>query len=356
MKGTSRYSRQTNLKSFGAGSQIKLQQSKVLVVGLGGLGIPVAQYLNAMGVGTLGLVENDAIELHNLQRQVLYTEDMVGKSKLEAGVAYLQKQNSDTKLKPFDTYLNRDNALDIIKGFDVVVDATDNFATRYLVNDACVLLKKPFVYGALHDFEGQVSVFNYNDGPTYRCLFPDMPEADEIPNCDINGVLGVLPGIIGTLQALEVVKVITGVGDVLSGKLLLYDGLTQSTHKMAFQSRPENKAIAELQKDYGFSGCTSHNNVPNEQFEKLFSDGNIQLIDVRSPKEYESFHLQNSRNIPLPEFKERLDELDHSQAIYLICKSGKRSGIASELLQKQYPNSNSYTVLGGIDKMAHLCH
>ena len=183
-----RYTRQTSLPDFGLDGQRKLSNAKVLVVGLGGLGLPALQYLNAMGLGTLGLVDQDIVDFHNLQRQILYTENDVGTPKLNTTLEKLKAQNASTILIAHDTFLTKDNALEIIEQYDVVVDATDNFPTRYLINDACVMLNKPFVYGALHGFEGHVSVFNFQGGPTYRCLYPDMPSAEEIPNCDENGV------------------------------------------------------------------------------------------------------------------------------------------------------------------------
>jgi molybdopterin/thiamine biosynthesis adenylyltransferase len=201
-----RYIRQTILKGFGAEGQRKLANAKVLVVGAGGLGVPVLTYLNAMGVGTLGIVDADVVSISNLHRQVLFTEAMVGLLKVHAAAEQLQKQNPETKINAYPTFLDLSNALEIIGNYDLVVDATDNFPTRYLINDACVILNTPFVYGALHGFEGQVSVFNYENGPTYRCLFANMPMADAIPDCNENGVLGILPGIVGNLQALEVVK------------------------------------------------------------------------------------------------------------------------------------------------------
>src|SRR5690606_27665631 len=199
------------------------------------------------------------------------------------------------------------NALDIISAFDVVVDATDNFATRYLINDACVILNKPFVYGALHGFEGQVSVFNFDGGPTYRCLFPKIPSGAEIPNCNENGVLGVIPGIIGNLQALEVVKLITGVGDVLSGKLLLFNGLDQTFQKMGFQLRPESLKISDLQQSYETETCDNVPTITALEMQKLMASGQpIQIIDVRSQKEYETNHLEPSVNIPLDQLEERI--------------------------------------------------
>ncbi len=351
MNQDNRYLRQTQLSNFGPEGQAKLASAKVLVVGLGGLGIPVVHYLNAMGVGVLGLVEQDRVELHNLQRQVLYSEKDVGKPKLEVVLKKLQDQNSTTRFQPYDTYLTRDNALGIIHDFDLVVDATDNFSTRYLINDACIIHNKPFVYGALHGFEGQVSVFNYQDGPTYRCLFPKQPDQEEIPNCDENGVLGVLPGIVGTLQALETVKVLTGVGEVLSGNLLLFDGLTQTSRKIQFKARPEHKNIQKLQDSYGMSICAHLESIAAEQFISLWEKEKLQLIDVRSTKEFEAHHIENSINIPLPELEERLHQINSKEPIYLICQSGKRSQMAYEKLQKHFPTASLFNVTGGMAKL-----
>ena len=355
MSDVGRFIRQTSLSSFGVDNQAKLAVNQVLIVGLGGLGLPVAQYLNAMGIGTLGLVENDVVELHNLQRQILYTETDIGRSKLEVAKEKLQQQNSNTVFKCYDSFLTKKNALEIIKDFDVVVDATDNFATRYLINDACVILGKPFVYGALHAFEGQVSVFNYKNGPTYRCLFPKMPSATETPNCNEHGVLGVLPGIIGTLQALETIKVITGVGEVLSGKLLLYDGLTQSTQKISFKANKANQKIEDLQDDYGFTGCEVLPTIAASDFIAMQHKAKIQLIDVRNPEEFKANHLQNAINIPLSELAVSLNMIDFNKSIYLICQSGKRSKIALSQLKSERPNSSIYHILGGMNEMASLC-
>lgn len=355
MNSLERYSRQINLSGFGKESQLKLSKSKVLIVGLGGLGLPVAQYLNAMGIGVLGLVDNDTIALHNLQRQVLYAEADIGKSKLKVTSAKLKAQNSKTNIECFETFLNTENALNIIKSFDLVLDATDNFATRYLINDACVLLDKPFIYGALHGFEGQVSVFNYKNGPTYRCLFPDIPTTNEIPNCDENGVLGVLPGIIGSLQALEAVKVLTGVGEVLTGKLLLFDGLTQTSQKINFNGIVANKHITALQESYGFNDCML-NSITPEGFMELQSKQEIQLIDVRNTNEFESSNLPGAKNIPLKELETSLAQINFENAIYLICQSGQRSALALEKLLELKPEAKLYQVLGGMNKMTTVCH
>lgn len=352
-----RYQRQTVLKEFGPEAQQKLKDASVLVVGAGGLGIPVLQYLNAMGVGTLGIVEQDVIEMTNLQRQVLYTENDLGKPKLEVVLQRLQSQNSNTSFKVFDTFLSTQNALDIISDFDVIVDGTDNFPTRYLINDSCVILKKPFVSGAIQGFEGQLSVFNYQDGPTYRCLFPNMPGQEEVPNCNENGVLGVVPGIIGNLQALEVIKVITGIGETLSSKLLLFNGLTQSYQTISFNRCPENTGLTRLQESYGREQCDVYNTLDLEDLGKLFKEGaTIQLIDVRTEEEYANYCLPHikSKNIPLDELMDRTQELDRNNPIYILCQSGKRSAIAVKQLEELKLGPTLYHIEGGINRFLAL--
>ena len=321
---------------------------------MGGLGIPVAQYLNAMGVGTLGLMDRDTIAPHNLHRQVLYSEDEIGLLKVEIAAQKLRKQNSQTRIETFPEFLIKENALEMVKNYDVIVDASDNFSTRYLVNDACVILQKPFVYGALHDFEGQVSVFNYKEGPTYRCLFPQMPQPQEIPNCDENGVLGILPGIIGSLQALEVIKVLTGVGEVLSGKLLLFNGLTQENRLVQFKTNPENKVPTELQKSYDLEVCPPNLILDARTFLEL--KGEKQLVDVRSEAEFEQDHLDEALNIPLDNLENKQEEIDFTQPVYLICQSGKRSTLAAAQLSKLHPNTLFYSIEGGMNQIAVLWH
>lgn len=346
-----RYIRQTILKEFGADGQRKLAKSKVLVVGAGGLGVPVLSYLNAMGVGTLGLVDADVVSLSNLHRQVLYTDAMVGSLKVEAAAEQLQKQNPETELKIYPTFLNVSNALEIIKGYDVVVDATDNFPTRYLINDACVLLKKPFVYGALHGFEGQVSVFNYQNGPTYRCLFAKMPAADAIPDCDENGVLGILPGIVGNLQALETVKVICGLGDVLSGTLLLYDALKQRMQRMKFSLQSKNLNIDALAKNYELDCQLEIKDSPNLDIRPLLSNGLIEVIDVRTQPEFDAEHLHGATHIPLDELEHRSKEIDTSKPVYVICQVGIRSQKAIYILEQKYPGKEFINVTGGMNRI-----
>lgn len=351
MTSAYRYHRQTILKGFGEEGQQKLTAAKVLVIGAGGLGIPVLTYLNAMGVGTLGIVDKDHIALSNLHRQVLYTENMVGQSKAEFAKKQLESQNSNTQIVAYKTFLDTSNALEIIGNYDVVVDATDNFPTRYLINDACVLLKKPYVYGALHGFEGQVSVFNYENGPTYRCLFPTMPKADEVPNCNEHGVLGILPGIVGNLQALETIKVITGIGAVLSGTLLLYDGLKQHFQKMKFEINPKNLTITDLMHSYAFDCEVQVKTMAAANITDLLKDDTISFLDVRTTAEYAENHLKNSTNIPLDELALKAQDLNLGQVTYLICQSGIRSQKAAIVLQELFPEKDFIQVEGGMNKI-----
>ena len=354
---TNRYQRQTILKDFGPEAQQKLKGASILVVGAGGLGIPVLQYLNAMGVGTIGVVEQDVIEITNLQRQVLYTEKDLGRSKIEVVLERLSSQNSDTQIRTFDTFLTRHNALEIISEFDVIVDGSDNFPTRYLINDACVILKKPFVSGAIQGFEGQLSVFNYQGGPTYRCLFPKMPTQEEIPNCNENGVLGVIPGIIGNLQALEAVKIVTGIGEAINGKLLLFNGLNQSYQTITFSLQPENLLLKKLQKSYGAEPCEATIGIRVEEIEEKLNAGiALQIIDVRTVVEFENFSLPQVKavNIPLDELKGRTKELDFQRPIYLLCQSGKRSEMAVRILEELNSKIELYNIIGGVDKFLAL--
>lgn len=352
-----RYSRQTALKGFGAKGQKKLTEAKVLVVGAGGLGLPVLTYLNAMGVGTLGVVDNDSVSLTNLHRQVLYDESDVGRPKISVALERLKSQNREPRLIGHDTFLVKENALKIIADYDLVVDASDNFPTRYLVNDTCVILKKPFVYGALHGYEGQVSVFNYQGGPTYRCLFPAMPAADEVPNCNEHGVLGIIPGIIGNLQALEAIKVITGIGEVLSGKLLLFNGLDQSSQIINFKLRRENWKITELQDSYQWSDpCEMVPSISVKQLQTLLeSEEEIQLIDVRTSTEFEDFHLAESYNIPLDDIESNISALDLERSVYLVCQSGQRSEVAVKRLQQLHSKTSFYSIFGGVNQFLAAC-
>ncbi len=350
-----RYIRQTTLKGFGPESQEELSQAKVLVVGVGGLGVPVLQYLNAMGVGTLGMMDSDVVSLSNLHRQILYDEADIGTSKIAVALSKLKAQNGDAQLKGYDTFLTPDNALNIIEDYDLVVDASDNFPTRYLVNDACVILKKPFVYGALHGFEGHVSLFNHREGPTYRCLFPTIPQADEIPNCDEQGVLGVLPGIVGTLQALEAIKAITGLGTPLSGKLLIFNALDQEYHSFNIKPYPKNKTIAQLQERYELNCTVEIKSISPNDFETLLNAQDPQIIDVRSAEEYNDFHLPNTLHIPCKEVVSQKKCIDFDREVYFICQSGLRSAKAIEQLRPLVPKADLINVEGGMNELAFIC-
>ncbi len=346
-----RYSRQLILKGFGEQGQHKLSNAKVLVVGAGGLGVPVLTYLNAMGVGAIGIVDNDVVSASNLHRQVLYDTSDIGKPKVEVSLRKLKAQNPETELIGHATFLTIENALKIIAAYDIVVDATDNFPTRYLINDACVVLEKPFVYGALHGFEGQISVFNHFGGPTYRCLFPNMPKVNEVPNCNEHGVLGIVPGIVGNLQALETVKVITGIGEVLSGKLLLYNGLSQTVQKMKFPLVPENLKMTHLADDYDFSCDSSFLSIKSDVFETLLTEKKLQILDVRTYGEYENEHLTGVLNIPLSDLEYNIGRIPKNKSVYVICQSGIRSRQAIAILQKQFPEQKFINVEGGMNKL-----
>lgn len=350
-----RYTRQTILKGFGTEGQKKLTKAKVLVIGAGGLGVPVLTYLNAMGVGKIGVIDNDVVCITNLHRQVLYTQSDVGESKVIAVLGKLKAQNSETDIVVYNTLLSTKNALKIIADYDVVVDTSDNFPTRYLVNDACVMLNKPFVYGALHGYEGQVSVFNYKGGPTYRCLFPNMPKENEVPNCNEHGVLGIIPGIIGNLQALETIKVIVGIGEVLSEKLLIFDGLQQSYQKIKFKLKAENIEIKELQDFYEWNDpCEIIPTIKAEELPKLLSY-NAQIIDVRTIEEYKEYHLENSILIPLDSLESKMDKINFILPVYLLCQSGIRSEIALKQLRKLQPKSSLFSILGGLNQYLASC-
>ena len=342
--GFDRYIRQIALKEFGAENQLKMSAGSVLVIGAGGLGIPVLMYLNAMGVGTIGIVDADKVTESNLHRQIIYTEDDIGKSKVDVLGTFLRRQNSETSIQLFNTMLSKDNALQIIGKYQVVVDATDNFPTRYLINDACVILGKPFVYAALHGFEGQVSVFNYNNGPTYRCLYPEMPSASEIPNCNEHGTLGITPGILGTMQAMEVVKVLSGLGDVLSGKLMIYNALNNRFYFMDFDRKTIE--IEVLQNHY--DAICDLSTIDANTFMDRYRNQDLQIVDVRTAEEYADFNLEKTVNIPLDQINDNFSLKESNEKIYVLCQSGIRSQKAISLLRDKFPDINLIQVRGGL--------
>jgi adenylyltransferase/sulfurtransferase len=345
-----RYIRQIQLANFGESAQLKLAQAKVLVVGAGGLGVPVLQYLTGMGIGTIGIIDFDQISVSNLHRQVLYTEAEVGQSKASVANTKLKALNPDVNFNIYVEALTVNKALKIIAHYEVIIDATDNFSTRYLLNDACVILNKPLVYGAVQQYEGHVSVFNYQGGPTYRCLYPQPPAANEIPDCNSAGVLGVVPGIVGMQQALQAVKIITGVGQSLSGYLQIHDFLSDEQYKVKLKVNPENKNINALQESYEPVSCKTVQQLSVEELYDWYESGkHFQLIDVREPDEFEEEHLRGAVSCPLMQLKPAGMEVDAATPTVLFCQKGARSSKAAQMLQQQYPAANIYSVLGGMD-------
>lgn len=345
-----RYSKQIILPEIGVTGQEKLKAAKVLVIGAGGLGCPILQYLAAAGVGTIGVADGDTIQISNLQRQVLYTQDEIGQSKSLTAINKLKALNPHVAFLLYQTFIDEENALRILKDYDVIVDGSDNFATRYLVNDACVILSKPLVFGAIYKFEGQVSVFNYNNGPTYRCIFPDQPGADESPNCADIGVIATLPGIIGSIQANEVIKIITGAGEVLSGKLLVIDTLTMHTHIFSFKTNEANKNI-----DHLTSTKVACEPVPvginYSRLKEMEQSGTVQLVDVREIEEHDIENI-GGINIPLSVLNESTHLLNTSDYIVLYCSSGTRSiHAAKQLIQKGF--SRVFNLNGGMNSITN---
>ncbi|WP_375415971.1 molybdopterin-synthase adenylyltransferase MoeB [uncultured Hymenobacter sp.] len=339
---TNRYRRHVQLPEIGAGGQARLLAARVLVVGAGGLGCPVLQYLAAAGVGTLGIVDSDRVELSNLQRQILFGDADVGQRKAEAAARALRRQNPEIRCEVHSTRLNQANVRALVSQYELIVDGSDNFATRYLLNDACVSLGRPLVSGAIYKFEGQVSVFNYQGGPTYRCLFPQPPaSATEAPNCEATGVLGVLPGLIGCAQATEALKVLLGLGQVLSGRLWVFDALTFETRTLRFPRHPE-RALINLDTanpaDYGDLCQTSLPPLTPAELRALLTRSAPTpplLIDVREPVEYAAGHLPGAMLLPLSQLAARAAELPPDQDIVLYCQRGGRSATAATLLRAE---------------------
>ncbi len=340
-----RYSRHLLLPEVGIRGQRALRRAKVLLVGTGGLGAPAALYLAAAGVGTLGLVDFDAIELSNLQRQVLYATDDVGRPKLDVARERLGRLNPGTTIVPHRGPLDASNALEVLRGYDLVLDGTDNFPTRYLVNDASVLLGKPNVYGSIYRFEGQVSVFDARRGPCYRCLYPEPPPPELVPSCAEAGVLGVLPGVVGALQATEAIKLIVGVGEPLIGRLLLYDASAMTFRELRLEKNPDCVLCSTHPTQHGlidypaFCGVTSSGAgpgvpevTPEALRDELAGPEPPLLVDVREPEELEISHLDGALAIPKGELPERVDELTRARSVVVFCRSGGRSADATRLL------------------------
>ena len=325
----SRYQKQTMLPEIGLAGQEKLCAAKVLVIGAGGLGCPVLQYLAAAGVGTLGIADGDVVSLSNLQRQVLYTEEETGQRKVTVAGKKLHALNPHININTYPYFIDATNALQVMGGYDIIVDGSDNFGTRYLVNDACVMLGKPMVSGAIYKFEGQVSVFNYNNGPTYRCIFPEPPAAGESPNCADIGVIAPLPGVIGAIQANEVIKMITGVGEVLAGKLLVIDTLTMVSRLFHFKPIEANKHVTRLPD--APAACKTAGSITYSDLILNMGTTPVQLVDVREPGEHQAGNI-GGLNIPLSMLEAEYASLDPSITTVTYCASGSRSRRAAEIL------------------------
>ena len=343
-----RYSRHLIMPEVGLEGQLKLKRARVLTIGTGGLGAPLGLYLAAAGVGHLGLVDFDVVDSSNLQRQVTFTTGDVGKSKSEAAKARLSALNPMIDIVSYETRLTSDNALDLFRDYDIIVDGTDNFPTRFLVNDACILLGKPNVYGSIFRFEGQATVFGYPGGPCYRCLYPEPPPPGLVPSCAEGGVLGVLPGIVGSIQAMETIKLILGAGDPLVGRLLLFDALAMRFRELKLKRNPEcpvcgdHRTITKLIDYEEFCGIRGEEapamtdgiqEITATELKARQDRGDKPFIlDVREPHEYQICNL-NGKLIPLGELPRRVNELDSSVEMVVHCRSGKRSADAIHFLQ-----------------------
>ena len=358
---TQRYSRQILLPEIGRAGQVKLLNSSVLVIGAGGLGAPALLYLAAAGIGRLGIVDFDVVDISNLQRQVIFTTTDVGKSKAEVAAERLRQLNPNIQFMIHQTRITSNNAFGLMDGYDVIIDGSDNLATRYLVNDVCVLLNKQLIYGSVFQFEGQASVFNFLEadgsrGPNYRDLFPEPPPPEMVPSCSEGGVLGVLPGMIGTIQATEAIKVITGIGKTLSGRLLLYDALDFTIRTINIRKNPSNPvsglepSITTLIDYDAFCNPIKFSALPEISVQELKSlmDSNstYQLIDVREHTEVAIVSLP-AIHIPLKEMGSTVDRISHNIPIIVYCKSGARSATAVRLLQAQ-GFRNVKSLAGGI--------
>ena len=351
-KEKEQYSRHLQLENIGTAGQLKLKQSKVLVVGAGGLGCSALLYLTAAGVGTIGIIDHDTVSRSNLQRQVIYGVSSIGKQKVEVAVKHLTDLNPNIIINPYNYQLSTTNAPEIIKEYDIILDCSDNLTTRYIINDACVINEKPFVYGAIYKFEGQVAVFNYNNGPTYRCLFDNNEQ--NVPNCSELGVIGTLPGFIGTMQANEAIKMIVGHGIPLNGKVLYYNSMSHQTSIIDIKKKKhaiyerliDEKALLEA--DYSLAKtCDTSMEIDVDRFIKLL-EKDIQIIDVRLPHENPCIKELNAINIPVQHTLENLEKLTPQKVIVMICKTGKRSLKAVQKIKTHTDIEYIYSLKNGL--------
>lgn len=341
-----RYERQMILPKLGENGQLKLKNASVLVVGAGGLGCPILQYLSAAGVGRLGVIDFDHVSESNLHRQILFSSEDIGKPKAQIAAEKLRRQNPHVQIDAIVDKISREGVLKQIADYDIIVDGSDNFSTKYLLNDACILKNKVLVFGSIYDFEGQVSVFNFSGGASYRCLFPELPDPDSVPTCAEHGVIGVLPAIIGSLQAMEAIKVITGLGEPLSGKLLMFSALTMQGQIIQFSKNEENFKLTQLG-SYG-DYCML---PPHEVRQLAPSDLNpetFEVIDIRSDEEVQSEALPFGKHIPMDVLGERLAEIDRNRPIVVVCHIGERSQRVAHKLQSRHGFAEVYNLAGGI--------
>ncbi len=346
-----RYSRHLIMPEVGMEGQLKLKAGKVLMIGTGGLGAPLGLYLAAAGVGKIGIVDFDVVDVTNLQRQVIHGTKDIGRPKLDSAAERMADINPTIEIKKYETRLSSENALELFRDYDVVVDGTDNFPTRYLVNDACVLLNKPNVYGSIFRFEGQATVFHHNGGPCYRCLYPEPPPPGLVPSCAEGGVLGILPALVGSIQATETVKLLIGKGETLSGRLVLYDALNMKFRELKLRRNPEcpvcgdHPTVRKLIDYEQFCGIPQQREeavaqggvpeiTPTELKAKLDAGESIFVLDVREPHEYDICRIEGTTLIPLGQLPSRVNELNSADDIVIHCKSGMRSAKATDFLMK----------------------
>jgi len=346
-----RYSRHFVLPEFGAEAQLKLKNSRVTVVGAGGLGCPVLLYLAAAGIGTIKIIDDDKISLSNLQRQVLFSTSELDQSKAQTAANKIRKLNPSTEIEVIESRITADNALMFLANTDVVVDCTDNFPTRYLLNDACVLLNRPLVYGSVFRYEGQVAVFNYQGGVNYRDFYPKPPDPQTVPTCEEGGVLGVLTGIIGCLQANETIKIVTGFAAPLAGDILIFDSASLESTRIKIPNLNSRKSIKTLINYDEFCGLKFENSMKEvtvqELKEMMDKKADFQLIDVREPHEYDICNL-NGELIPQGEIPHSVERISKDKKVIMQCRSGARSGNMVQWLEKNHGFSNLYNLKGGI--------
>lgn len=348
-----RYSRHFVLPDFGTEAQLKLKKASVAIIGAGGLGNPVLLYLAAAGVGSIKIIDNDIVSLSNLQRQILFTVDDLNHPKAERAASRISRLNPTINIEAIRERIESTNALTLLEKIDVVLDCTDNFATRYLLNDACVLLDKPLVYGSVFRYEGQVGVFNYKRGANYRDFYPTPPDAGQVPNCEEGGVLGVLTGIIGSLQANEAIKIITGLGEPLAGKVLIFDSTTLESTFVKIPDRKSRDAIKTLINYDEFCNTTSKPKSAMKEItvqelkEMMDAKADFQLIDVREPHEFDICNL-NGELIPQGEIPHSVERVSKVKKVVIHCRSGARSGNMVQWLEKNHGFTNLYNLKGGV--------